>query len=87
VTESCAQFTEALAAAGRSPSSVERHLSLDASGVYSLSSVDAFTEAVGRAEAAGFTDVTVHWPRPDDWYAGDEAVLEAVATRVLPGLR
>lgn len=87
VADSCVQFSEAVVAAGRSPGSVDRYLSLDASGVYSLSSVDAFAEAVGRAQAAGFTDVTVHWPRPDDWYAGDEAVLEAVAARVLPGLR
>jgi alkanesulfonate monooxygenase SsuD/methylene tetrahydromethanopterin reductase-like flavin-dependent oxidoreductase (luciferase family) len=84
VTEACGDFTEELAAAGRDPSHVDRYVSLDAAGVYALSSVDAFTDALGRAAAAGFTDVLTHWPRPDDWYAGDEAVLEAVATRVLP---
>jgi alkanesulfonate monooxygenase SsuD/methylene tetrahydromethanopterin reductase-like flavin-dependent oxidoreductase (luciferase family) len=86
VSDACAAFTEELAAAGREPSHVDRYLSLDASGLYSLSSVDAFTEAVGRAAEAGFTDVLTHWPRADDWYAGDEAVLEEVAARVLPGL-
>lgn len=80
------RFTEAVAAAGRDPATVDRYLSVDASGVYSLSSVTAFTDAVGRAAEAGFTDVLVHWPRASDWYAGDEAVLEAVATEVLPGL-
>jgi alkanesulfonate monooxygenase SsuD/methylene tetrahydromethanopterin reductase-like flavin-dependent oxidoreductase (luciferase family) len=86
VTDAGARFTEELRGAGREPSSVDRFLSLDASGVYALSSVGAFTDAVGRAGEAGFTDVLAHWPRPSDWYAGDEAVLEAVATEVLPTL-
>ena len=86
VADSAHRFTEALHAAGRDPSSVDRYLSLDASGVYSLSSVAAFTDAVGRAGELGFTDVVTHWPRRDDWYAGDEAVLEAVAAEVLPTL-
>ena len=68
---------------------------VDQPAAYSLASVDAFTDAVGRAQQAGFTDVVVHWPRParqggqatpGDWYVGDEAVLEAVAADVLPGL-
>jgi alkanesulfonate monooxygenase SsuD/methylene tetrahydromethanopterin reductase-like flavin-dependent oxidoreductase (luciferase family) len=80
------RFTDELVAAGRDPSSVDRYLSLDASQVYSLSSVGAFADAVGRAAALGFTDVVTHWPRRDDWYAGDEAVLEAVAAEVLPTL-
>lgn len=86
VAESNERFTEALAAAGRDPSTVDRYLSVDASGVYALSSVDAFAEAAGRAAQAGFTDLLVHWPRPSDWYAGDEAVLEAVASEILPNL-
>ncbi len=86
VADSAQRFTESLHAAGRDPSSVDRYLSLDASPVYSLSSVAAFTDAVGRAGELGFTDVVTHWPRRDDWYAGDEAVLEAVATEVLPTL-
>jgi len=86
VADANEQFTAAVVAAGRDPSTVDRYLSLDSSGVYSLASVDAFTDAVGRAEQAGFTDVLVHWPRPDEWYAGDEAVLETVAAEVLPRL-
>ena len=81
------RFEEALAATGRDPASVDRYLSLDAAPVFSLSSVEFFTDAVDRAGALGFTDVVVHWPRPDGWYAGREAVLEEVAARVLPLLR
>ncbi len=80
------RFDDVLAAGGRDPSSIERHLSLDAGPVFSLSSVDAFTDAVGRAADLGFTDVVTHWPRADSWYAGSESVLEQVAAEVLPKL-
>jgi alkanesulfonate monooxygenase SsuD/methylene tetrahydromethanopterin reductase-like flavin-dependent oxidoreductase (luciferase family) len=81
VAEVSDRFTEA--AAGRA---VDRYLSLDSSPVFSMSSVEAFTEAVGRAAELGFTDVLTHWPRRSSWYAGDEKVLETVAT-MLPRLR
>jgi alkanesulfonate monooxygenase SsuD/methylene tetrahydromethanopterin reductase-like flavin-dependent oxidoreductase (luciferase family) len=80
------RFDEALERAGRDRGEVVRHLSLDAAPVYSLSSVDAFVDAVGRAAALGFTDVDTHWPRAASWYAGDEAVLDTLATEVLPKL-
>jgi hypothetical protein len=51
-----------------------------------MTSVDAFTDAVGRAAALGFTDAITHWPRASSWYAGDEKVLESVAAQ-LPRLR
>jgi alkanesulfonate monooxygenase SsuD/methylene tetrahydromethanopterin reductase-like flavin-dependent oxidoreductase (luciferase family) len=86
VEANSARFTDALAAAGRDPSSVDRYLSLDAAPVFSLSSVAAFADAATRAAALGFTDVITHWPRAEGWYAGDEAVLEAVAADVLPRL-
>jgi alkanesulfonate monooxygenase SsuD/methylene tetrahydromethanopterin reductase-like flavin-dependent oxidoreductase (luciferase family) len=87
VAESSARFSDALVAAGRDPSTVDRYLSVDASGVYALSSVAAFADAAGRAGELGFTDILTHWPRREDWYAGDEAILEAVVSDVLPGLR
>lgn len=87
VAESSARLDDALARAGRDASAYSRHVSLDAAPVYSLSSVGAFEDAAGRAADLGFTDVVTHWPRESGWYAGDEAVLERVATDVLPGLR
>ena len=86
VAELSARFDEALDAAGRPRDAVARYLSLDSSPVYSLTSVEAFTDAVGRAAALGFTDAITHWPRASSWYAGDEKVLESVAAR-LPRLR
>lgn len=78
------RFGEAEADAGRS--GLRRVLSLDSSPQFSLESVDVFEAMAGRAAELGFTDVVSHWPRPDGPYAGDEAVLEAVAGR-LPGAR
>ena len=80
------RFGAALDAAGRPLDAVDRYLNLDSSPVYSLSSVDAFTDAVGRARELGFTDVITHWPRESSWYAGDPKVLAAVAGE-LPRLR
>jgi len=80
------RFDAALTETGRAGDSVSRFLNLDSSPVYSMSSPDAFTDAVGRAAALGFTDVVAHWPRANGWYAGDEKVLETVAG-LLPRLR
>lgn len=73
-------------AAGRDPASIDRYLSIDSGGLYSLSSVAAFEDTVARAASLGFTDVIAHWPRAEGIYAGDESVLREVAAR-LPSLR
>jgi alkanesulfonate monooxygenase SsuD/methylene tetrahydromethanopterin reductase-like flavin-dependent oxidoreductase (luciferase family) len=62
--------------------SVDRYLSLDSGGQYSLESAGAFDDLVGRAGELGFTDVISHWPRADGIYAGSESVLDAVADRL-----
>jgi alkanesulfonate monooxygenase SsuD/methylene tetrahydromethanopterin reductase-like flavin-dependent oxidoreductase (luciferase family) len=77
------RFEDAVQKTGRV---VDRYLNLDTSPIYSLSSVDAFVDATGRARELGFTDVITHWPRESSWYAGDEKVLEAVAAE-LPRIR
>jgi alkanesulfonate monooxygenase SsuD/methylene tetrahydromethanopterin reductase-like flavin-dependent oxidoreductase (luciferase family) len=87
VAEQARQFTDALAAAGREPAAADRYLSLDAAGVYALSSAGYFADAAARAAELGFTDVVTHWPRAADPYAGDESVLEVVAAEALPRLR
>lgn len=84
--EASRRFEDVLTAADRDPSTVDRYLSLDSGPRYSLSSAGYFAEAVGRAAERGFTDVLTHWPRKDSWYAGDEAVLEEVASTTLPTL-
>ncbi|MGW1056451.1 LLM class flavin-dependent oxidoreductase [Micromonospora rubida] len=87
VSDLAARMDRTLAEAGRDPATLDRYLSLDSAPVFSLSSADLFAQQVGRAAALGFTDVVTHWPRASSWYAGDEAVLVDVATRLLPELR
>lgn len=87
VKELAAGFEEVLEEQGREPHSIDRYLSVDAAPVYSLSSVECFRDAVGRAAELGFTDVICHWPRPDEPYAGKESTVEEVASEVLPELR
>jgi alkanesulfonate monooxygenase SsuD/methylene tetrahydromethanopterin reductase-like flavin-dependent oxidoreductase (luciferase family) len=64
----------------------DRYLALD-SARFSLSSIDAFEDVVGRAAGLGFTDVITHWPRAEGVYAGSEATLEKIVTEVIPRLR
>ena len=80
------RLDDACDAAGRDPATISRTLSLDAEVRYSLASVGAFEDAVGRAAELGYTDVVSHWPREHGLYAGDESVLDEVAGR-LPALR
>ncbi len=80
------RMDDAAERAGRSAASIDRYLSIDSGGLYSLSGVGAFEDFVGRAGELGFTDVIAHWPRESGIYAGEESVLEEVAAR-LPALR
>ncbi len=85
VGEALRRFNDALAQAGRATEAVPKYLSLDAAGVYALSSVAYLADAAGRAGDLGFTDVITHWPRPDGPYSGRQSVLEAAAAKLLPG--
>jgi hypothetical protein len=78
-------FEDAAAAAGRDPAALRRYLNLDSAPELSIGSLDAFTDAAGRAAELGFTDVVVHWPRPDGVYAGDDAVLDRIAASLTGG--
>jgi alkanesulfonate monooxygenase SsuD/methylene tetrahydromethanopterin reductase-like flavin-dependent oxidoreductase (luciferase family) len=86
IAEIVERFENAMTAAGRESDAIPRYLNLDSSPVYSMSSVGAFSDAVGRAAALGFTDAITHWPRASSWYAGDEKVLDSIAAD-LPALR
>lgn len=82
VADLAARLDEACAAEGRDPADVDRVLSLDDEQRYSMASVDAFEDAVGRARELGFTDVVAHRPRERGIYAGSEAVLEEIGSRL-----
>ncbi|GGF16848.1 LLM class flavin-dependent oxidoreductase [Subtercola lobariae] len=86
VGELSGRLDQAAEAAGRDPQSIDRYLSLDSGGRYSVESASAFEELVGRASTLGFTDVISHWPRADGIYAGSEDTLAEIAA-LLPALR
>jgi alkanesulfonate monooxygenase SsuD/methylene tetrahydromethanopterin reductase-like flavin-dependent oxidoreductase (luciferase family) len=79
------RLDDAAVAAGRDPLTIDRYLSLDSGGTYSLSSVAAFEDLTARAAELGFTDVISHWPRHDGIYAGSEDVLLDAAARLRAG--
>ena len=89
VADASARVDEALErdADARRTRPFTRYLNLDSSPTFSLASVGAFEDAVGRAAELGFTDVITHWPRPEGPYAGERATLEAVVADVLPRWR
>jgi hypothetical protein len=76
------RFTTALAQSGRPTDSVDRYLMVDSNGRAAMSSFDFFEDCAGRAAELGFTDLLVHWPRPEGVYAGSTQVLEEVAARL-----
>ena len=82
VRQMVGRLERAADAAGRDPQTIDRYLSLDSGGTYSLRSVGDFEDAVGRAAELGFTDVISHWPRTDGIYAGSEDVLGAIAEKL-----
>ncbi len=79
VAELAARFSEVLDAQGLPPDALARHLMVDSCGQPALTSEHFFADCLGRAEELGFTDMIVHWPRPDGIHAASRAVLEAVA--------
>ncbi|MDJ0339498.1 LLM class flavin-dependent oxidoreductase [Cryobacterium sp. PH31-O1] len=73
------RLDDVVGASGRDPATIDRYLSLDSGGTYSLQSMNAFEDSIGRAAEIGFTDVISHWPREHGIYAGDESILDTVA--------
>ncbi len=81
VGELVARFEEVLAEQESPADGIDRMLSLDTEGWSTLRSAGFHDEQVGRAEQLGFTDVVIHWPRPDWPYAASLDVLEEVRAR------
>lgn len=88
---SVAEFSQTLDAAldarGRERHTLDRYLNIDAGPTFTLSSVGAFEDAVGRAAELGFTDIVTHWPRASAPFEGVRATLDSVVADVLPRWR
>jgi alkanesulfonate monooxygenase SsuD/methylene tetrahydromethanopterin reductase-like flavin-dependent oxidoreductase (luciferase family) len=76
----------ACAAAGRDPATLRRSVFAWRAGVWSAA--DAFAEWVERYRELGFSDFIAWWPSlRSERHEEQEAVLQHVATEVIPGLR
>jgi hypothetical protein len=53
-------------AIGREPDSIKRMALVGLELSWAQESVGAWDDFCGRIEGLGFTDVIVHWPRPED---------------------
>lgn len=72
------RLEEACERQGRDPSSIDK-LVLTGSRLDScLGSRSEFAESKEIYEAAGVTDIVVHWPRQDEPYAGDDKILDQI---------
>ena len=82
------RLDDACAAIGRDPSTIRRIYLIGNTEERPLASVAAFDDFVGRYADLGFTDLVFHHPRPDDPVWNEpEAIVEAIATEVLPRRR
>jgi alkanesulfonate monooxygenase SsuD/methylene tetrahydromethanopterin reductase-like flavin-dependent oxidoreductase (luciferase family) len=68
----------ACSTAGRDAASVGRLVLSGISLDSGLGSPAEFVDTIGRYAEAGVTDFVVHWPRPDDPFAGDLSTFEDV---------
>lgn len=70
VRDQAARFGDACAAEGRDPASLRRSLLLGFGTVRPTASVEAYRDAIGRAEALGFDELVVYGPfaPPGDHY-------------------
>jgi alkanesulfonate monooxygenase SsuD/methylene tetrahydromethanopterin reductase-like flavin-dependent oxidoreductase (luciferase family) len=81
------QFAQACAAVGRDPAEVQRLAYHGDRTRSALSSVAEFADLAGQYAAAGMTDLVVPFPRREPPHVADPAVLERIATDVLPELQ
>jgi len=81
IAEQVSRLEAACAEAGRDPGTIDRIVLAGAELDPGLSSEDHFDEVAARYEAAGATDLVVHWPRPEGIYAADQAVFERIFSR------
>ena len=81
VTAQCSQLAAACEEVGRDPASVGRVLLLATTTGSDIPTVGAFDELAGRYGELGFEEIVLHHPRQTGPYAGDMAVLEAIAER------
>lgn len=85
VARSVRRMDETLKRQGQTAVPLVRMLNMESRIVTTLS-VEHLRDHLGRAAELGFTDVALAWPRRDEPWRGDEALLDDIAA-ALPELR
>ena len=67
---------QACEAVGRDPSTLRHYVLLGPVLEQGLSTVDEFSDTLGRYEESGVTDCVVHWPRASEPFAGERSNFE-----------
>jgi alkanesulfonate monooxygenase SsuD/methylene tetrahydromethanopterin reductase-like flavin-dependent oxidoreductase (luciferase family) len=76
------RLATACAEVGRDPGSIDRYAQLGFHLRPVLDSAEGLRDLIGRYEEVGVTDVIVHWPRPNEPFAGDRTTFEQVIADV-----
>lgn len=84
VAAQAARLDEACAEVGREPASLRRMALVGLELTWAQQSIGAYDDFTGQLAALGFTDVAIHWPRPqDDELPGPPpAVFDAIRSRL-----
>ncbi|MEV7024843.1 LLM class flavin-dependent oxidoreductase [Kitasatospora sp. NPDC093558] len=86
VAAQLAKLAGACEAEGRDATTLDRLLLQGFTAERPLDSLDAFVEWAGTYRELGITELVVHWPIPDSYFAGDLAVFERIAAEGLAHL-
>jgi alkanesulfonate monooxygenase SsuD/methylene tetrahydromethanopterin reductase-like flavin-dependent oxidoreductase (luciferase family) len=84
VADAAGRFEEAVERVGAPGAALDRYLDVMA-GAGPAGSVEKITDDIGRAAQLGFTDFVLAWPRAEEPFAGEVAVFEEIAGRLVDG--
>jgi alkanesulfonate monooxygenase SsuD/methylene tetrahydromethanopterin reductase-like flavin-dependent oxidoreductase (luciferase family) len=82
VRRQCERLDAACSEVGTDPASIDRHVLLGFQLRPIHDSAEGLRDLIGHYEAAGATEVVVHWPRAGEPFAGDRATFEQVIADV-----
>ncbi len=84
VTLQVANLAAACEREGRDPDSLRRVALVNLEAQWAQGSVSVWDDFCGRVEELGFTDVVVHWPRPEDptWPGPPMNVFDEICSRL-----
>ena len=81
IAQQLRRFERVCEAEGRDPAECDKLVLTGPRLDSGLRSIEEFRTVVAAYESVGVTDLVVHWPRPEQPYAGQESILEDITPR------